>query len=75
MVVLQGILDLALLEMKFTWFQHNGGLLVGLIELWFFGGWWKVWGTTTQRALLRDVYDNCLVILKYVNQMWGFKNF
>src|SRR4051812_22732208 len=69
------LLDLPLLGIKFTWFQHKGGAASGNESIRISNWLWGHWGVVFQRALPRNVYDHCPFILKYVNQSWGPKPF
>ncbi|KAK7259928.1 hypothetical protein RIF29_25552 [Crotalaria pallida] len=63
------------LKKKFTWYQRLGNTMSRLKRILLFKDWINLWGASCHWALLRDVSDHTLLVMKSVNNNLGPKPF
>ncbi|CAL5213407.1 unnamed protein product [Lathyrus oleraceus] len=68
-----GLVDIPLLDRRFTWYHFNGVTMRRMNRILFCEAWEEDWGQGSLWALPKDAFDYCLIVLKHSSQFWGPK--
>jgi hypothetical protein len=69
------LVDLALLERRFTWYQASGRAMSRIDRILISDEWAQRWGIVVLWVFPRDVSDHCPLLLKYCHDDWVPKPF
>ncbi|GKV04880.1 hypothetical protein SLEP1_g16977 [Rubroshorea leprosula] len=70
-----GLIDLPLIDRKFTWYHSNGSVMSRLDRFLLSENWCHNWGDAKQWGLKRTMSDHCPILLKNQIIDWGPKPF
>ncbi|GLT40913.1 hypothetical protein SLA2020_150100 [Shorea laevis] len=70
-----GLIDLPLIDRKFTWYHSNGIVMSRLDRFLLSENWCLNWGNVKQWGLKRTMSDHCPILLKNQIIDWGPKPF